>query len=285
MLVRMVPLVVLALVVAGLLTAAVARVQAAAQKNRALNNLRQLGLALHNYNDVYTALPPGLDDKGFSAAARLLPFIEQEEVFNKIDFKQSIFAKANDEARKTVVSTFLAPDDPIRKVLDSSAPSNYLFNDKLFFHNSKARIPASFPDGLSNTIAIGETLKGDGGTKAVTVQRQYVLLPRFALTGIKPDAGVEEWKNGTSIGGDRCGCWMNGRFLQGTFNGMLQPNDERPDVSCAGFGGVSTLRSLGKNVHVALGDGSARAVSGKISEATWKNAMDPADGNPLGDDW
>ena len=38
--------------------------------------------------------------------------------------------------------------------------------------NTKARIPASFPDGTSNTIVIGETLKGDGGTKAKDVRRQ-----------------------------------------------------------------------------------------------------------------
>jgi type II secretory pathway pseudopilin PulG len=264
---------------------ALIKARADAERAKATNNLKQLGLALHNHNDVYGQLPAGVDDNHFSAASKLLPYIEQLQVYNQIDFKKSINDEANAAMRKIKIETFLSKADPIVSVKDEWGATNYLFNDKVFSLNSKARIPASFPDGTSNTIVIGETLKGDGKTKAEDVKRQYVALKKDALKNIKPSAGVADFKNGKNIAGDRCASWMDGRFLQGTFNGMLQPNDKRPDVSCAGLGGVSALRSFDKFVLVGLADGSARPVGMGISEFTWRNAMDPSDGNPLASDW
>jgi hypothetical protein len=75
---------------------------------------------------------------------------------------------------------------------------------------------------------IGETLKGDGGTKAVTVRRQHVLLGKGALKDLQDDAGVQDFKDGKHIAGDRCASWMDGRFLQGTFNGGCCPTAGGP---------------------------------------------------------
>lgn len=269
----------------AMLLPAVQKVRESAARAQSSNNIKQMALALHNYNDVYGNLPPGVDDNHFSANAKLLPFIEQDNLYKAIDFKKSIDDKDNATARAAVVKTFINPLDPVVKVNDKWGATNYLFNDLLFSLNSKSKIPASFPDGTSNTIVIGETLKGDGSTTAKDVKRQHVLLKKDALKGIKDDAGVADFKANKHIVGDRCASWMDGRFLQGTFNGRLQPNDKRPDVSCAGLGGVSGLRTLARVVVVGLGDGSVRAVSLKISQKTWRNAMDPNDGMPLGDDW
>jgi hypothetical protein len=275
------------LILLGLLAVALFRVRLVSEQAKLTNNLQQLGLALHNCNDTYNVLPPGVDDNHFSAAAKLLPWIEEAELFRKIDFKKSIDDKANADARKATVKTFLSPRDPLQSVRAEYGATNYLFNDKVFGLNTKASIPRSFPDGTSNTIVTGETLKGDGGTKAETVRRQYVMLDKAALKDLKDDAGVKYFRDGKNISGDRCASWMDGRFLEGTFNGRLRPNDKRPDVSCAGAGGVSALRTLADATPVVVGvaDGSARVINLKISETTWKNAMDPADGNPLGPDW
>src|SRR6185437_12921048 len=88
------------LILLALLLPAIAKVRAAAARSQSLNNLKQLGLALHNYNDTYQLLPPGIDDKNFSAASKLLPFIEQQNIFNLINFKKSIDDEANAGPRR-----------------------------------------------------------------------------------------------------------------------------------------------------------------------------------------
>ena len=273
------------LILLALLLPALVKARVNAERARKANNLRQLLIAVHNHHDTYGYLPAGVDDNHFSATSKLLPFIEQQNIFMMIDFKKSIDDKANAAMRKLRIKTLLSPSDPIESVNDEWGATNYLFNDKVFSLNSKSRIPASFPDGTSNTIAIGETLKGDGKTKATDVKRQYVLLKKEDLKGTGSNTGVKYFKDGKNIAGDRCASWMDGRFLQGTFNGRLMPNDERPDVSCGGVSGVSALRSLDDSVLVAMCDGSARPVKNTISRPTWEHAIDPADGFPLGADW
>src|SRR5262249_9478786 len=126
---------------------------------------------------------------------------------------------------------------------------------------------------------------GDGGTKAVTVKRQHVLLDKDALPNLKDTSGVQEFKDGKDIAGDRCASWLDGRFLQGTYTATRQPNDARPDVSCAGLGGLSALRSLSEPSLVSMCDGSVRTVSSRISEATWKALATRAGGEVLGNDF
>ena len=110
------------------------------------------------------------------------------------------------------------------------------------------------------------------------IQRTYLLA--LATTSVvasacscgdeTPDSGVLDFKNNKHIAGDRCASWMDGRFLQGTFNSTLLFNDGRPDVSCEGQGGVSALRSLNDTINLGFADGSVRQVNKKLEAATWK---------------
>jgi type II secretory pathway pseudopilin PulG len=264
----------------------VAKMRMMAARAQSTNNLKQINLALINYANANGQLPPGVDDNNFSAAAKVLQYLEQSNLYSSIKFDKPITDEANAAARKTVVATFLDPLDPIKRVRDDTGPTNYLFNDQVFFLNSKLKYPQDFPDGTSQTIFTGETLKGDGGDKAEDVKRQYVLLKKDDLKGVKPDTGESYWKENKEIAGDRCASWMDGRFLQGTFNGKLKLNDERPDVSCGGEGGVSTLRSLTDDVLVGMADGSVRTINAKkLTFTTWTYALCPNDGMPLGPDW
>jgi type II secretory pathway pseudopilin PulG len=273
------------LILLALLLPAVAKVRAAAARNQSQNNIKQLAIALINYETAYGKMPPGVDNNNFSATSKLLPFVEQQNAYNLIDFKKSIDDKANAQARQLIFKVCLSPNDPLMSVKPEWGATNYLFNDLVFFLNSKTRI-ADVTDGLSNTIAVGETLKGDGNDKGTDVRRQYVLLKKEDLKGTGADTGVQYFKNGKNIAGDRCASWMDGRFLQGTFNGRLKPNDERPDVSCGGVSGVSALRSLNDNILVGMMDGGVRTISaGRISHDTWKAVMTPNGGEVIGNDF
>jgi Tfp pilus assembly protein PilE len=268
----------------GLLLPAVQKVREAAARTQSMNNLKQMMLSVHNYHDTNGTFPPGVDDKNFSATSKLLPYIEQQNAYMLIDFKKDIDDKANANARQLQFKVLLSPQDPLPSVKGNWGATNYLFNDQVFFLNSKLKF-TEITDGTSNTIAIGETLKGDGKTKATDVRRQHVLLKKEDLKGTGADTGVKYFKDNKNIAGDRCASWMDGRFLQGTFNSRLRPNDERPDVSCGGVSGVSALRSFEKYVLVGICDGSVRTVSTGISHATWKAAMTPSGGEVLGNDW
>src|SRR5262245_20557987 len=70
----------------GLLPPAAMRVQDRANRARSTNNLKQLGLASHNYYDVTGAFPAGNDKNNFSAVTHLLPYIEQGNLYKLIDF-------------------------------------------------------------------------------------------------------------------------------------------------------------------------------------------------------
>jgi type II secretory pathway pseudopilin PulG len=275
------------LILLALLLPAVAKVRDAAARTQSANNLKQIALATINYADANNGvLPPGVDDNHFSTAAYILPYIEQDNLFKTIDFKKDIDDKANATARKALIKTFLSPRDALPSVKAEWGATNYLFNDQGFPPiATKMRYPASITDGTSNTILAGETLKGDGSTKAVDVRRQYVLLKKEDLKATGPNTGVKYFKDNKNISGDRCASWMDGRFLQGTFNSRLRPNDERPDVSCGGVSGVSALRSFDQIVVVGMFDGSVRSVSTTISHETWKSAMTPSGGEVLGPDW
>jgi type II secretory pathway pseudopilin PulG len=276
------------LILLALLLPALQKVREAAARAQSQNNLHQIGIAIQNYADTYQGMiPPGVDAKNFSTVAYILPFIEQNNLFKSIDFKKSIDDEANAAARKTQLKTFLSPSDPILAVKPEWGATNYLFNDQTFVPLAKLmpRFPASITDGTSNTILAAETLKGDGDNTKADVHRKYVLLKKEDLKKTGPNTGTKYFKDGTNLAGDRCASWMDGRFLQGTFNDRMRPNDERPDVSCGGVSGVSAPRTFGSIVNVGMFDGSVHAVSADISYATWKAAMTPSNGDILGNDW
>ncbi len=278
----------------ALMLPAVAKVREQAARAQSVNNLKQIGLACHNYHSTYNHFPPGLDDNHFSAAAHLLPYIEQDNLYKSINFKKSVDDKANAEARKSVVNVFLNPLDPIKSVSMDYGATNYLFcaganpdlkdDNGIFYLNSKIRV-TDITDGTSNTLLTMETLKGNSMVKATDVRRQHVQLKKDALKGLKDDAGAEDFKNDKHIAADRCASWMDGRFLQGTFTGTRSVNDPRPDVDCGGMGGLSGGRSLGKSCAAGIADGSVRTIKDDVKVATWKIIAGRNDGLPVPNDF
>jgi hypothetical protein len=119
----------------------------------------------------------------------------------------------------------------------------------------------------------------------MTVLRQHVALGKGALGKVGPDSGVQDFKDSKNIAGDRCASWMDGRFLQGTFNSALKINDTRPDVTCAGLGGVSSLRGERPYTNVARCDGSVFTVAGGLAADVWKALTTRSGGEVLPNDF
>ena len=99
----------------ALLLPAVQAAREAARRAQCNNNLKQMGLALHNYHDSYKKFPPGnmsgLVFSGISIHARLLPYLEQKNVQDLINFGVPYNDPTNDMARLSPVSLFLCPSD------------------------------------------------------------------------------------------------------------------------------------------------------------------------------
>jgi prepilin-type processing-associated H-X9-DG protein len=291
---QLLALIALLVFMAGLLLPAVAKVRDSAARIQSTNNLKQLALACHNYHSVANCLPEGCDKNHFSASARLLPYIEQDNLYRQIDFTKPIDDEKNKPFAATVIALFLSPQDPIKSVTEGYAPTNYLFNagskhslidnDGVLYMNSAVRFQ-DVTDGTSNTVLAGESLKGDAKAKQDDLRRHHVLLKKDALKDLKDNSGVQDFKDGKNVASDRCASWIDGRFLHGTFNGTRKVNDPRPDVSCAGEGGLSGLRGMSNGSNVAMCDGSVRFVSDATSAETWRLLTCRNDGQPIPNDF
>ena len=164
----------------GLLLPAVQMAREAARRAQCSNNLKQLGLALHNYlgsSGTFpppTLLPQGQTYQPWSGQARLLPYLEMGNLGNLINFTENPEFPSNPTAAATRVAAFLCPDElkDEQRVTPTLIhyPLNYVFNqgtwfiydpvsgavgDGAFMPNLAYR-PSDILDGLSNTLAMSE---------------------------------------------------------------------------------------------------------------------------------
>jgi prepilin-type N-terminal cleavage/methylation domain-containing protein/prepilin-type processing-associated H-X9-DG protein len=175
----------------ALLLPAVQAAREAARRAQCVNNLKQMGLALANYEGVHQALPPGYVSKvdpsgnetgpGWGWAAMILPQMEQRVTFDAVNFSLGIEFPDNTTARLVYLSAFFCPSDRVepswpavdRDYLTGAAireicriaPSNYVGvsgvsepgpdGEGLLFRNSRVAY-RDITDGLSNTLALGE---------------------------------------------------------------------------------------------------------------------------------
>src|SRR5205823_1808141 len=98
----------------GLLLPAVQKVREAASRMKCANNLKQLGLAMHNYEGANGAFPQGRNQypNVVSAPARLLAYVEQDNLQRLVNYSGTLANPQNVIASKTRVGLFVCPSDP-----------------------------------------------------------------------------------------------------------------------------------------------------------------------------
>jgi prepilin-type N-terminal cleavage/methylation domain-containing protein len=183
-------------VLVSLLLPAVQQAREAARRTQCKNNLKQLGLALANYESTFTVLPmtnaqnylPNV--QGFSPQARLLPYMEQTNLQDLLDFTQPAFTGPYNllvpnpqfvSAFATPLPAFLCPSDPAPPISTESNGYNYGGNnymlsmgsgtgtnydlrwktDGIVFENSSVRY-RDITDGSSNTVFMSESIRSIG---------------------------------------------------------------------------------------------------------------------------
>jgi prepilin-type N-terminal cleavage/methylation domain-containing protein len=98
-------------VLVGLLLPAVQKVREAANRSQCANNLKQIGLALHNYHSTYGKLPPARisSDGSPTWAFLILPYLEQENLYKQWDLARSYYDPGLPDFRRTQVKFFYCP--------------------------------------------------------------------------------------------------------------------------------------------------------------------------------
>jgi prepilin-type N-terminal cleavage/methylation domain-containing protein/prepilin-type processing-associated H-X9-DG protein len=188
-------LVVIAIVgiLVALLLPAIQAAREAARRSNCVSNLRQFGLAMHNFESTYKHFPQGDITKsssaGLSVHARLLNYMEETDLQDLVDTTVGYDDPKNGQARMTRIELFLCPSDSSEHLVAditkpaTGAPTNYHVNqgsgilwsvwpaaapndtqpqpNGVMIRNFKIS-PAEVTDGLSHTAAFAERNLGDG---------------------------------------------------------------------------------------------------------------------------
>jgi len=282
-------------VLISLLLPAVQSAREAARRAQCTNNLKQIGLALHNYENSHAMFPVGRTSFPalWSSLSQILPFIEGTSEYAAINFdipplSSGTASPANLTAVSSVVETYLCPSDSQSRIVPEFGMTNYVGNagtgsinggsfridagpqlpEGLFFDRKAIRI-AEITDGLSNTVAFAETVLGNGiNTSSRTPQdfrRQFVLTTASAITPANC-AATGQWV------GDRGREWSRGSFIMAAYNHFFTPNSKEPDCTNTGrAAAITAARSFHPGgVNALYADGHVQFSKDTTSLNTWR---------------
>jgi prepilin-type N-terminal cleavage/methylation domain-containing protein len=303
-------------VLIGLLVPAVQRVREAASRTQCANNVKQLGLAAHNYHDTHKHLPPGIGYYPISANGvfgtyffHLLPHLEQDNLYRSalgvVPFPPpvgptAVYYPGNNNVYSQRVAVFLCPSD------FSLGPDGIVMIDGVAFGaacygpnalvmaqndlttkpfkvnpQGKTRIPADITDGTSNTILYAEKYARCTNTN---------MAPQFQDGGTAwayTAAAPFPWQPPPMtlpVKSFQVGFCIPALANQGapdavgpTSRFQVQPREGNCDPTRAA--------TAHDGIQVGLVDGSVRTLAPSLSGATWWAAVTPRGGEVFGSDW
>jgi prepilin-type N-terminal cleavage/methylation domain-containing protein len=316
----------------GLLLPAVQRVREASNRATCANNMKQIGLAVHNYENTFSILPPSRYSGMFPTTnpgpspptgagnapvtVMILPYLEQEQLYNKCITYDGVFAAMNDvnvwqmlmtgtpngRTRTAKVKAFICPSDATINssgltatqgdwgsmsyiysymVFGGSGKPNTYVGTNGYSNNYSPYTLASLPDGTSNVIGFAEKVGACRNTSGNNANSPAGLLG----PGTNDSAGTMVGTGGYGNlwmypGSNRDWAPYLGPQSGGLWDQTPQVGVYDP-VKCDNIG-ISTAHSAAK---VLMMDGGVRDINANITRVTLNRALVPNDGMPLGSDW
>jgi prepilin-type processing-associated H-X9-DG protein len=243
-------------VLIALLLPAVQSARESARRMQCVNNLKQLGLATHNYESAHGALPPSVVMAGtqntvswwigWSVQGRILPYLEQGSAYDSANFSVPGEAVENITIARMKISVFICPSeqepDPIGSKVGVAHPINYGFcmgdwyvwggfparRNRSAFGPNLSRRWSEFRDGLSQTILAAEVkanqlLLRDCGGLARVNDLNNIPPPNADPLALVPEYSVSacEFTRGHTE-------WTDGQAHQAGFTTAWTPNRRTP---------------------------------------------------------
>lgn len=282
-------------ILVALLLPAVQQAREAARRSSCKNNLKQLGIALHNYHDVVGCLPLGAikapsnssaGTSGYVWVRYILPYIEQSAMYDAWNEDIPYHNGTNLPLIRTTIPTLLCPSDTATKTWNNAPNYNYAvnygntsigrrspFNSVNFkiapFHYSNNHTGKSYrlrdmTDGTTNTMLMAEVRQGPLNSD---LRGLIWYAPHTGFTAHYPP-------NAT-----------NPDYLA---SGFCQAGSADLGMPCTGTSSANPLNFSARSKHkggvqVVLGDASVRFISDNIDIDIWRNLSTMQDGQVLGE--
>jgi prepilin-type N-terminal cleavage/methylation domain-containing protein len=279
-------------VLIALLLPAVQSAREAARRAQCVNNLKQIGIAVHNYHDQVGALPGAYlvyNVTSFSALSMMLPHMEQSPLYNALNFSLVYSDPANNTVLMSDVNTFICPSDFPNPIRARGSQTNYMADmgsgivwqsasgpnaglpgpNGAFFGNSSTRF-AQIVDGLSNTGLFSERVLADGSNAIVSPQSDVFFSPAAPTTvddAVAQCQAINIWDLSNQFPLFMGAPWVNGQHV---FQHVMPPNSR----SCGFFTALRAVMPPSSRhpggINLLSGDGSVRFIKNSVNVSVWR---------------
>lgn len=266
-------------ILVGLLLPAVQAAREAARRMQCSNNVRQIGLALHNYESAHKKFPPGwianvpAGEPGWGWATALLPFMEQNSVYQRLDLNVEIIAAQNEPMIQTVIPTFICPSDPSPSLFQIAEAHDHSHHFSYTSFDEDDHEPHNVDDGEKLFAIAKSNYVGVFGTGEVDESPYSSDGAFWGNSRIRMQDFVDGTSN-TFVIGERSSR-LGGSLWHGVipeanaaFARIVGSTDHVPNSPVGHFDDFSSFHATGANF--IMGDCSVRLIPDTIDETVYR---------------
>jgi prepilin-type N-terminal cleavage/methylation domain-containing protein/prepilin-type processing-associated H-X9-DG protein len=288
-------------VLVGLLLPAVQKVRDAAARMSCQNNLKQIGLALHNYHDAHEHFPPGAQQdvfktprvdlnyvRGTTWMVFILPDMEQDNVYKQYDFTQPYYAEINNLVGNIKVKTYYCPAGAEnRSTNGNEQTADGTFNYSTHYYGVMGPSTRSNPslntvNGITYQYVVGDPT-GNGAYATDGILGQYRDSPGSVTTGHHVRlTHILDGSSNTLLVGERSQHLPAGQtndyrsWVRGNNGGSGATKNVTYPINSTFYNGSNNFNdiSFGSNhtggCNFVMGDGSVHFISENIDLSLYK---------------